>query len=124
MARTEQQPESDHRGQLAITLDCTAPREIKPLLRVAAVEKLHLTVDGRSLCGLLTIDELDVYDDAVGLRAWNDGPLEHCAQCRTALVTRIRRPANMDVHHPHSRTGRSERPVLAETSYSTDGRGA
>jgi len=61
-------------------------------LQVAAVDKLHLTVDGRSLCGLLTVDALDVYGNDVGLRAWNGGPLEQCTQCRTTLVTRIRRP--------------------------------
>ena len=88
------------------------------------MDKLHLTVDGRSLCGLLTIDELDVYDDAVGLRAWNDGPLEQCSQCRTALVTRIRQPANGDAHQPHRRTGRSERPGPAEPSQMINGRDA
>ena len=38
-------------------------------VHVAAVDKLHLTVDGRTLCGLLTVDELDLYSDEVALRA-------------------------------------------------------
>ena len=50
-------------------------------VQVAAVEKLHLTVNDRTLCGLVTVDQLDVYSDEAGLRAWNTGPLEQCAQC-------------------------------------------
>jgi hypothetical protein len=40
------------------------------------VEELHLTVDYRSLCGLLTVDQVDVYQDEAGLRVWNNSPLE------------------------------------------------
>ena len=49
-------------------------------VQIAAVEKLHLAVDNQTLCGLVTVDELDVYPDEAALRAWNDGPLEQCAQ--------------------------------------------
>jgi hypothetical protein len=61
-------------------------------LRVAALAKLHLALDGRSLCGR-AIDELDAYSDETGLRAWNDGPLERCGRCSATLLARIRPPA-------------------------------
>ena len=48
-------------------------------VQVAAVEKLHLTVNDRTLCGLVTVDQLDVYSDEAALRAWNTGALEQCA---------------------------------------------
>ena len=32
-------------------------------MQVAAVKKLRLTVDSRSLCGLVTACELDLYSD-------------------------------------------------------------
>ena len=54
------------------------------------MEKLHLTVNDRTLCGLVTVDQLDVYSDEAALRAWNNGPLEQCAQCAAALLARIR----------------------------------
>jgi len=79
-------------------------------LQVAAIRKLHLTVDGRSLCGLVTACELDLYSDEAALRAWNTGPLEQCAQCATALVTRIRQPARTDLRTPDGRTGHREHP--------------
>jgi hypothetical protein len=95
----------------------------KRRLQVSVVEKLHLTIDGRSLCGLVTIDESDVYDDAAGLRAWNDGPLEQCSQCGTALVTRIRQPAKVNDHQPHRRSGRNERLRPAELAQLINERG-
>ena len=70
------------------------PREHDQLrLGVAAAGRLHLAVDGRSLCGRVMADELDLYSDGAGLRAWNTGPLERCAQCTTALIARSRDPA-------------------------------
>ncbi len=59
-------------------------------LRVAAVDRLHLAVDGRALCGR-AIEDADVYEDDAGLPAWNDGPLERCGKCAGALLARIRR---------------------------------
>ena len=67
-----------------------------PRLKVAAVEELHLTVDYRSLCGPLTVEPVDVYQDEAGLRAWNNGPLEQCSQCAAALIAMTRRPAQAD----------------------------
>jgi hypothetical protein len=77
--------------------DCFAPGqmwrprrgELEPRLQVAALDRLHLAVDGRTLCGRAIVDELDVYSDEAGLTAWNA-----CAQCSATLVTRIRRAAN------------------------------
>ena len=60
-------------------------------VQIAAVEKLHLAVDNQTLCSLVTVDELDVYPDEAALRAWNDGPLEQCAQCLAALRHRLGR---------------------------------
>ena len=65
-------------------------------LKVAAVEKLHLAVEDRALCELVTVDELDVYPDDAALRAWNDGPLEQCAQCAAALLTPTRQSVPAD----------------------------
>jgi hypothetical protein len=62
-------------------------------LGVVAAGRLHLAVDGRSLCGRVMADERDLYGDEAGLRAWNNGPLERCAQCATALLARSRDPA-------------------------------
>jgi len=62
-----------------------------PRLQVVAVDKLHLAVDGRALCGLVIVDEVDAYGDEAGLSAWNRGPLERCAQCSATLAARIRR---------------------------------
>ena len=88
------------------------PRAMRPLeqhsrqrLKVAAVEKLHLTVEDRTLCELVTVDELDVYPDEAALRAWNDGPLEQCAQCAAALLTPTRPSAPADLSADHERTG-------------------
>jgi hypothetical protein len=92
------------------------PRNARRPVQVAAVDKLHLTVDGRTLCGLVTVDELDLYSDEVALRAWNIGPLEQCAHCATALVTRIRRPARTDLHAADRRTGDREHPAPTERS--------
>jgi hypothetical protein len=41
-------------------------REPGPRLRVAAVDKLHLAVGGRALCGRVIVDELDAYSDEGG----------------------------------------------------------
>jgi len=45
-------------------------RQVAPLeqdsrqrVHVAAVEKRHLTVNDRTLCGLVTVDKVDVYQD-------------------------------------------------------------
>ena len=51
-------------------------------LQVAVVDKPHLAVDGRSLCGRVTVDELDLYSHSVGLLAWNGGPLQRCVHAR------------------------------------------
>ena len=67
----------------------TAAR-LEPRLQVAAVDRLHLAVDGHALCGRVIVDELDVYSDEAGLTAWNGGPLQRCAQCSVPPVTRIR----------------------------------
>jgi hypothetical protein len=64
-------------------------------VQIAAVEKLHLAVDGQTLCGLVTVDELDVYPDEAALHAWNDGPLEQCAECQAALLAPIRPSAQL-----------------------------
>ena len=78
------------------------------------MEKLHLTVDSRSLCGLVTACELDLYSDQVALCAWNTGPLEQCAQCATALVTRVRQPARTDLRATDRRTGHREHSTPAQ----------
>ena len=83
-------------------------------VQVAAVEKLHLTVNDRTLCGLVTVDQLDVYSDKAGLRAWNTGPLEQCAQCAG------RAPGTdspIDADRPRAsdrRAGHVEHPELAQ----------
>lgn len=79
-------------------------------VQVAAVEKLHLTVNDRSLCGLVTVDQLDVYSDEAGLRAWNTGPLEQCAQCQAALLARIRPSTRTDPRASDRRAGHGEHP--------------
>jgi hypothetical protein len=89
-------------------------RNARRRVQVAAVDKLHLTVDGRTLCGLVTVAELDLYSDEVALRAWNIGRLEQCAQCATALVTRIRRPARTDLRAADRRTGHREQSTPAQ----------
>ena len=57
-------------------------------LRVMAVEHLHLMVGARSLCGQVRANERDVYADPVALAAWNEGPLNRCGRCETALELR------------------------------------
>lgn len=89
-------------------------RNARRRVQVAAVDKLHMTVDGRTLCGLVAVDELDLYSDEVALRAWNLGPLEQCAQCATALVTRIRQPARTDLRAAERRTGHREHSTPAQ----------
>jgi hypothetical protein len=65
-------------------------QDVEQRLRVAAVDKLHLAIDGRSLCGRLEVADKDTYDDQAGLLAWNGGPLERCGQCSRTLVARSR----------------------------------
>jgi hypothetical protein len=62
-------------------------------LQVTSLGRVHLAVDGRTLCGRVSVDERDVYGEESGLRVWNDGPLGRCGQCSAALAARIRRPA-------------------------------
>jgi hypothetical protein len=83
-------------------------------LQVAAVEKLHLTVDDRTLCGFVTVDELDAYQDEAGLRAWNDGPLEQCAQRQAALLAPIRPSTRADVRATDRRAGHGDHPEPAQ----------
>ncbi len=89
-------------------------------VQVAAVEKLHLTVNDRTLCGLVTVDQLDVYSDEAGLRAWNTGPLEQCAQCQAALLARIRPSTRADPLRQTADPGTSSTPSrVSPTSRST-----
>ena len=109
------------------------PRPMRPLeqhsrqrLKVAAVEKLHLAVEDRALCELVTVDELDVYPDDAALRAWNDGPLEQCAQCAARLLTPTRPSTPADLSEEHERTGhrgpaQPDQPIPRDTDL--DGRG-
>ena len=83
-------------------------------MQVAAVEKLHLTVSDRTLCGLVTVDQLDVHSDEAGLRAWNTGPLEQCSQRAAALPARIRPSARADPRASGRRAGHVEHPELAQ----------
>ncbi len=68
-------------------------RHAAPRLQVAALGRLHLAVDGRSLCGQVTIKEPDIYQNEAGLLAWNRGVLERCGKCSAALIARLRQPA-------------------------------
>ena len=97
------------------------PRPVTPLeqdsrqrVQVAAVEKLHLTVNDRTLCGQVTVDQLDVYSDEAALRAWNDGPLQQCAQCAAALPAAIRPSARTHPRASDRRTGHVEHPDPAQ----------
>jgi hypothetical protein len=83
-------------------------------VQVAAVEKLHLTVNDRTLCGLVTVDRLDLYSDEAGLRAWNTGPLEQCARCAAALLARIRPSERTHPRASDRRTGHVEHPEPAQ----------
>ena len=85
-------------------------------LQIAAVEKLHLAVDNQTLCSLVTVDELDVYPDEAALRAWNDGPLEQCAECQAALLAPIRpsAPAVLGADRRANRTPRAGRARPAD----------
>ena len=85
-------------------------------VQVAAVEKLHLTVNDRTLCGLVTVDQLDVYSDEAGLRAWNTGPLEQCAQCAAALLARIRPSTRTDPRASDPMTLTSSTPSWRSSS--------
>ena len=96
MASRAHRLDGDRPGQRPTGLDNIRPRNAGPRLKVAAVEELHLTVDYRSLCGPLTVEQIDVYQDEAGLRAWNDGPLEQCSRCGAALIAMTRRPAQAD----------------------------
>jgi hypothetical protein len=79
-------------------------------LAVVAAGRLHLAVDGRSLCGRVMADKRDLYSDEAGLPAWNNGPLERCVQCTTALTARSRNPAP-------ARTAASARQIAARTGH-------
>ena len=83
-------------------------------VQITAVEKPHLAVDNQTLCGLVTVDEPDVYPDQAALRAWNDGPLEQCAECHAALLAPIRPSAPADLETEHERTGHREHAERAE----------
>ena len=83
-------------------------------VQIAAVEKLHLAVDNQTLCSLVTVDELDVYPDEAALRAWNDGPLEQCAECQAALLAPIRPSAPAVLGAEDERTGHREHAERAE----------
>jgi len=95
MAPRVQRLDGDHRMPPR-GLHNVLPRNVRPRLNVAAVEELHLTVDYRSLCGLLAVEQIDVYQDEAGLRAWNNGPLEQCGQCAAALIAMTHQPAQPD----------------------------
>jgi hypothetical protein len=88
--------DGDRPGQRPTGLDNVRSRNVGLRLKVAAVGELHLTVDYRSLCGPLTVEQVDVYQDEAGLRAWNNGPLEQCSRCAAALIAMTRRPAQAD----------------------------
>ena len=60
MIDTEHHRDVDVRTQTAREED---RRNARRRVQVAAVDKLHMTVDGRTLCGLVTVDELDLYSD-------------------------------------------------------------
>lgn len=100
MASSEQRLDDEQR--LLILRDAGS-RNVRPRLKIAAAQELHLTVDDRSLCGLVTVDKLDVYQDETGLGEWNDGPLEQCTQCAAALIATTRGPTQTDT--PELQTG-------------------
>ena len=56
------------------------PRSVGP--QVAAGEDARPTVDFRSRCGLVTAEEVDVYQDEARLGTSNNGPLEQCGPWR------------------------------------------
>ena len=72
----------DGRTRRPVTLRDEDRRTARRRVQVAVVEMLHVIVDGRSLFGLVTACELDLYSDQVALCAWNTGALEQCAQGR------------------------------------------
>ena len=114
MIDTEHPRDADRSTRRPVQLGEENRRNDRRRVQVAAVQKQHPTVDSRSLCGLVTVDELDLYSDEVALRAWNTGPLAQCAQCRSTLLTRIRRPANADADAANRRTRHREHPRPAE----------
>jgi hypothetical protein len=65
------------------------PASVQPRLGVAALNRLHLVLDGRAPCGQ-AVEDADVYEDKAGLPAWNDGPPERCARCAEGLAARLR----------------------------------
>lgn len=78
---------------------CDAVREVHPesadalpLLRVAAISRLHLVVGGRSLCGRArAVSPQDCYADATGLQAWNTAAIPRCGECERRLRPRAER---------------------------------
>jgi len=96
MASRAQRLNGDRPERRPARLRNLRPRNLGPRLKVAAVEELHLTVDDRALCGLLTVEPVDVYQDEAGLRAWNNGPLEQCSQCAAAVIAMTHQPAQPD----------------------------
>jgi hypothetical protein len=82
MARRAQRLDSHRRKPRPTSSHNARSRNVAPRLNVAAVEELHLTVDYRSLCGLLTVEQVDVYQDEAGWRAWNNSPLEQAVNAR------------------------------------------
>jgi hypothetical protein len=70
----------------------------------------------------VTVDELDVYPDEAALRAWNDGPLEQCAECQAALLAPIRPSAPAVLGAEDERTGHREHAEWAEPARPVPGR--
>ena len=70
------------------TRDARATARLR--LLVAALNRLHLVLDGRALCGQ-AVEDADVYEDKAGVPAWNDGPPERCPRCAEGLAARLRR---------------------------------
>jgi hypothetical protein len=91
------------------------PRNARRRVQVAAVDKLHLTVDGRTLCGLVTVDELDLYSDDVALRAWTSA--QQTAEPGTASTPRRRSPTSRFRGNRH-RTSCPETNAASMTRYS------
>ncbi|MGA2014973.1 MAG: hypothetical protein ABSH51_31210 [Solirubrobacteraceae bacterium] len=95
----------------------THHRHAAPRLQVAALGRLHLAVDGRSLCGRVAIPEPDIYEDEAGLLAGNRDVLERCGKCSAALVARIRQPATATdprLSETRSRTPARRQPVARQ----------
>lgn len=68
----------------------TTPPPVVHTLHFACIDRLHIVVDGRTLCGWGTPLESDVYADDIGLRVWNAGLLRRCAMCEATLLAKAR----------------------------------